>query len=60
MKRILTVSTAAAFALLAAGAPGVALAQDSAGDKVNQLIVYGDDTCPQSTDGSITVCARKD
>lgn len=60
MKRILTVSTAAAFALLAAGAPGVALAQDSAGDKVNQLIVYGDDPCPQSTDGSITVCARKD
>lgn len=63
MKRIVTVSTAA-FALLAsgvvAGVPGVALAQDSAGDKVNQLIVYGDDPCPQSADGSITVCARKD
>jgi hypothetical protein len=35
-----------------------ALAQD-AGEKVNQLIVYGDDPCPASTDGEITVCARK-
>lgn len=43
--------------LLALGAP--AAAQD-AGEKVNQLIVYGDDPCPQSTEGEITVCARKD
>lgn len=33
-------------------------AQD-AGEKVNQLIVYGDDPCPPSADGEITVCARK-
>ncbi|HEX8580290.1 MAG TPA: hypothetical protein VF655_11955 [Allosphingosinicella sp.] len=26
--------------------------------KVNQLIVYGDDPCPPSTDEVITVCAR--
>ena len=38
-------------------APAVA-AQD-AGEKVNQLIVYGDDPCPASTGSEITVCARK-
>src|SRR5690349_2906636 len=39
-----------------------ALAQDPEpldGSKVNQLIVYGDDPCPRSTDAEITVCARK-
>lgn len=36
------------------------IAQDAAGDKVNQLIVYGDDLCPQSTENEIVVCARKD
>lgn len=29
-------------------------------EKVNQLIVYGDDPCPVSTSDQITVCARKD
>ncbi len=36
-----------------------ASAQDDPGDKVNMVIVYGDDECPASTDGEITVCARK-
>ena len=27
--------------------------------KINQLIVYGEDACPPSTDEEITVCARK-
>ena len=44
------------LALLAGSAP--ALAQ-SDGEKVNQLIVYGDDVCPQSKENEITVCARK-
>lgn len=42
------------------GAPLPAAAQDNPPEKINQLIVYGDDPCPASTDGSITVCARKD
>jgi hypothetical protein len=42
------------LALLAAPA----LAQ-GADEKVNQLIVYGDDACPQSSGDEITVCARK-
>ncbi|MDL2352915.1 MAG: hypothetical protein QFC78_08720 [Pseudomonadota bacterium] len=37
-----------------------ALAQDAPEPKVNQLIVFGTDSCPQSTDDTITVCARKD
>lgn len=44
-------------ALFALSAP--AAAQD-AGEKVNQLIIYGDDPCPQSSGDEITVCARKD
>src|SRR5204863_6235148 len=41
----------------AASAP--ALAQDAGGEKVNQLIVYGNDPCPVSEGADITVCARK-
>ncbi|MEY4722303.1 MAG: hypothetical protein RIQ46_2028 [Pseudomonadota bacterium] len=38
-----------------------AAAQDTAGEKVNQLIVYGDDPCPApSSPDEITVCARKE
>ncbi len=55
---------AAAGALLALSAP--ALAQETAAapaaegnERVNQLIVYGDDPCPQSTNDQINVCARK-
>ena len=51
------------FTLIAAcaafGGPAPALAQDEAGDKVNMVIIYGDDECPQPVDGEITVCARK-
>ena len=57
------------FALLAAPAlaqqPGVpapeaaAAAPAGAEPRVNQLIIYGDDPCPESTDpNEITVCAR--
>lgn len=33
---------------------------DTGPDKVNAVIVYGNDPCPQSTGEEITVCARKD
>ncbi|QGN54934.1 hypothetical protein [Novosphingobium sp. Gsoil 351] len=55
------IRTAALFALSSFAllvAPGPALAQAD-GEKVNQLIVYGDDPCPQSSADQITVCARK-
>ncbi|MEN9718760.1 MAG: hypothetical protein RIQ99_1638 [Pseudomonadota bacterium] len=37
-----------------------AAAQEAPEPKVNQLIVYGNDKCPESTDDTITVCARKE
>ncbi|MEO7365518.1 MAG: hypothetical protein ABIW03_04285 [Sphingomicrobium sp.] len=48
-----TAVLSAGFALL----PAPALAQNS--DKVSEIIVYGTDPCPRSTDDAIVVCARK-
>ncbi len=47
------------FALgLALAAP--AAAQDAAPEpKMNMVIIYGDEKCPESSDDTITVCARK-
>ena len=55
MKRPLVLASAIA-ALVWLPAP--AAAQSEAGDRVNTVIVYGDDACPQSTDDEIVVCAR--
>jgi hypothetical protein len=52
---------AAAFAPAAAqDAAGSAAAQAVAEARVNQLIVYGADPCPPSTEEEITVCFRED
>jgi hypothetical protein len=54
----------AAAALAAALLAGPAFAQQPAAGpkaddtKVNQLIIYGDDACPQSGDDIITICVR--
>ncbi|WP_373489825.1 hypothetical protein [Parasphingorhabdus sp.] len=54
------------FLLSAAALSGAGLlafpaqAQDQPGDRVNQLVIYGDDACPQSSAEEIVVCARKD
>ncbi len=45
-----------AAAMLMSAVPALAQSQD---ERVNQLIVYGDDRCPESKDNEITVCARK-
>ena len=57
MKRLIPFAVLAAWAL---AAPQPVLAAEPGGEKVNQLIVYGKDPCPASTDDQITVCARKD
>ncbi|AIT80320.1 MULTISPECIES: hypothetical protein [Novosphingobium] len=60
MARLLT--AAAALAALSAGltfAAAPATAQEDDGEKVNQVIVFGDDPCPESSGNEITVCARK-
>jgi hypothetical protein len=36
-----------------------ASAQDSGDSKISEIIVYGNDPCPRSTDDAIVVCARK-
>lgn len=54
------------FLLSAAALSGAGLlafpaqAQDQPGDRVNQLVIYGDDPCPQSSAEEIVVCARKE
>ena len=51
----------ATFAALAAFAGTTsASAQDDAGDRVNMVIVYGEDPCPPAVDGEIVVCAVVD
>ncbi|WP_292939741.1 hypothetical protein [Novosphingobium sp.] len=63
MKRRSAAALAPALALvvlLGVPLPSAVQAQDNPTEKINQLIVYGDDPCPASSDGSITVCARKD
>lgn len=53
-----------AFALVASGAAlalvgAMPAAAQSDSEKINQLIVYGNDPCPASGADQITVCARK-
>lgn len=52
----------AALAALAIGlaAATPAAAQEAAEPKVNMVIVFGNDKCPESDADTITVCARKD
>lgn len=52
----LVLLAAAPLAVAFASAP--ASAQDAAGDRVNTIIVYGEDPCPQSTEEQINVCWR--
>lgn len=55
--RAMIALTTTALALLGSSP---AFAQDAAGDKVNQLIIYGDDTCPPGAPDEIVICARKE
>lgn len=57
MKRLLCLAaTSAAIAL----SPSHAAAQDDAGDRVNTVIVYGEDECQPSTEGELVICVRMD
>jgi hypothetical protein len=62
MTRLLNPLTVAAGATaLAAAMTAPASAQATGGDetKIAEVIVYGNDPCPRSTDDAIVVCARK-
>lgn len=52
---------ATALTALAIGAAAIpAFAQQASEPKVNMVIVYGNDRCPESTDDTIVVCPRLD
>ena len=57
MKRL--IAAALVLSAFGFGLAAPALAQEDPGDRVNQLIIYGDDPCPESNGDEITVCARK-
>ena len=44
---------------LAAGASGLVATPAGAQQKVSEVIVYGTDPCPRSTDDNVVVCARR-
>ena len=52
-------ASAALFATPALGLQGSAATSTTTDSRVNQLIVYGNDPCPRSTESEITVCARR-
>jgi hypothetical protein len=56
-KLILPLAATVALAGGLAALPGPAAAQS--GDRVSEIIVYGNDPCPRSTDDQVVVCARK-
>jgi hypothetical protein len=58
LKPVLAVATATA-AMFALATPLAAQSNDSVADKISEIIVYGNDPCPRSTDDSVVVCARK-
>ena len=50
----------AATAVLAGGLAALsAPASGQTGGRISEIIVYGDDPCPRSTDDEVVVCARK-
>jgi hypothetical protein len=56
-KLILPLAAAAVLSSGLAGLAAPALAQSS---RISEIIVYGNDPCPRSTDDDIVVCVRKD
>lgn len=60
MKRLISAALVAASAFAIPAHAQDAGLTDPGGERVNQIIVYGDDPCPASADGTITVCARKE
>ena len=58
MLKTILAATGLAGSVLAAGAAAPALAQSASGN-ISEIIVYGTDPCPRSTDDEVVVCARK-
>lgn len=59
MSKLLIPLASAGAAALALAGTAPAAAQQSGGTTIAEVIVYGDDPCPRSTDSEVVVCARK-
>lgn len=60
MTRVFAPLTAlAAVGAALAAFSGPAAAQSTGGARIVEIIVYGDDPCPRSTESEVVVCARK-
>lgn len=61
MSKLLNSLTAAGLILPALFVPAVPAAAQGNADasRIAEIIVYGDDPCPRSTDSEVVVCARK-
>ena len=55
MKRLLSIAAACTAVALS---PVPAAAQDDAGDRVNTVIVYGEDECQESSADELVICVR--
>ena len=49
----------AATAALAGGLAALSAPAAAQDNRINEIIVYGNDPCPRSTDDEVVVCARK-
>lgn len=58
LKSVLAAAGVAGIGLAAVAASAPATAQSASG-KISEIIVYGTDPCPRSTDDEVVVCARK-
>jgi hypothetical protein len=58
-KLLISLTATAAFGVGFVALSVPATAQDSGDSKISEIIVYGNDPCPRSTDDAIVVCARK-
>ena len=58
LKSVLATAALAGSALAATLASAPAAAQSASG-KISEIIVYGTDPCPRSTDDEVVICARK-
>ncbi len=56
---MIRISSIVALALLTS-APVLAQDASAPGERVNQVVVYGDDPCPPNSDGTIDICVRYD
>lgn len=59
MRKLLVSLASASAAALGIGIAAPAAAQQGGQVQIAEIVVYGDDPCPRSTDSEVVVCARK-